>query len=108
MRNLVDRSVREQHASIGRKAISSLELFDACRKRVENTDLKVNAMMAPGTKSLADLVPAGAPATRHALAQLDDDRKQDFVSDVEKILEPYAGPGELRLPTRSHIVIAEP
>lgn len=62
MRNLVDRSARELHALIGRKAVSSLEFFDACRERVENTDLKVNAMMAPGTKSLVDLVPAALEA----------------------------------------------
>lgn len=53
-------------------------------------------------------IAAGAPATRHALAQLSDDRKQDFVAHVEKILAPFAGPDGLRLPTRSHIVIAEP
>lgn len=53
-------------------------------------------------------IAAGAPATRHALAQLGDDRKQDFVADVEKYLEPFAVSNELRLPTRSHIVVAEP
>ncbi len=52
-------------------------------------------------------IAAGAPATRHALAQLDDSRKQEFHADVENILEPFAGPDGLRLPTRSHIVIAE-
>ncbi len=53
-------------------------------------------------------VAAGAPATRHALAKLGDDRKQDFTADVEKILEPFTGPGGLILPTRAHIVVAEP
>ena len=53
-------------------------------------------------------IAAGAPATRHALAQLGDDRKQRFILDVEKILTPSASPDGLRLPTRSHIVIAEP
>jgi hypothetical protein len=62
LRNLVDRSARELHALIGRKAVSSLEFFDACRELVKKTNLKVNAMMAPGTKSLADLVPAALVA----------------------------------------------
>ncbi len=53
-------------------------------------------------------VAAGAPATRHALAKLGDDSKQDFTADVEKFLEPFTGPGGLILPTRGHIVVAEP
>ncbi len=53
-------------------------------------------------------IAAGAPATRHALAQLDVSRKQEFHADVENILEPFAAPDGLRLPTRSNIVIAEP
>jgi len=62
----------------------------------------------PSVAAFIEGIAAGAPATRHALAQLSDHRKQDFVADVGKILEPYAGPDGLRLPTRSHIVIAEP
>jgi ubiquinone/menaquinone biosynthesis C-methylase UbiE len=62
----------------------------------------------PSVAAFIDGVAAGAPATRHALAKLDDNRKQDFVADVEKILEPYAGLDGVGLPTRSHIVIAEP
>jgi ubiquinone/menaquinone biosynthesis C-methylase UbiE len=62
----------------------------------------------PSVVAFIDGVAAGAPATRHALAKLDDNRKQDFVADVENILEPYAGLDGVRLPTRSHIVIAEP
>ena len=62
----------------------------------------------PSVAAFIDAIAAGAPATRHALAQLDENRKQDFVTDVERILEPFAGPGGPQLPTRSHIVIAEP
>jgi SAM-dependent methyltransferase len=62
----------------------------------------------PSVAAFIDAIAAGAPATRHALAQLDENRKQDFVADVERILEPFAGPGGPQLPTRSHIVIAEP
>ncbi len=62
----------------------------------------------PSVAAFIEGIAAGAPATRHALAQLSDDRKQDFVADVENILVPFAGPNGLNLPTRSHIVVAEP
>ncbi len=62
----------------------------------------------PSIAAFIEGIAAGAPATRHALAQLGDHRKQGFVADVEKYLEPYAGPDESKLPTRSHIVVAEP
>ena len=62
----------------------------------------------PSVAAFIEGIAAGAPATRHALAQLGDDRKQGFVTDVEEILEPFAGPDGLQLPTRSHIVVAEP
>lgn len=62
----------------------------------------------PSIAAFIEGIAAGAPATRHALAQLDDSRKQAFAADVENILEPFAVPGGVRLPTRSHIVIAEP
>ena len=49
-------------ALIGRKVPSSLELFDACRERVENTGVKVNAMTASATKSLTNFVPVALEA----------------------------------------------
>ena len=62
----------------------------------------------PSVTAFIEGIAAGAPATRHALAKLGDDRQQDFVSDVTKFLEPFVGPDGLNLPTRSHIVVAEP
>jgi len=53
-------------------------------------------------------VAAGAPATRHALAQLGEDRKQQFVKDVEAILQPYADNSGVTLPTRAHLILATP
>jgi len=43
---LADRSARELRALIGRKAISPVELFEACRQRIERIDPKVNAIVA--------------------------------------------------------------
>lgn len=62
----------------------------------------------PSVAEFIQGIAAGAPATRHALARLSDDQKQDFVADVEKLLAPFTGAAELKLPTRSHIVVAEP
>ncbi len=46
MGELPDRSARELRALIGRKAISPVELFDACCERIEQVDPAVNAMVA--------------------------------------------------------------
>ena len=55
-----------------------------------------------------DGIAAGAPSTRHALVQIPDDRRGDFVEDVKESLEPFVTEDGLELPTRSHIVIATP
>jgi amidase len=46
VRDLVNRSARELRALIGRKAISPVELFEACRDRIECVDPKINALVA--------------------------------------------------------------
>jgi amidase len=43
---LVDRTARELRTLIGRKAISPVELFDACCERIKRVDPAVNAMVA--------------------------------------------------------------
>ena len=62
----------------------------------------------PSVAAFVEGVAAGAPATRHALAQLPDGGQEDFVAHVEEILEPFTGADGLALPTRSHIVVAWP
>ena len=62
----------------------------------------------PSVAAFVEGVAAGAPATRHALAQLPDGGQEDFVTHVEEILEPFTGADGLTLPTRSHIVVARP
>lgn len=46
MEGLPERPARELRALIGRKAISPVELFDACRDRTEKVDPALNAMVA--------------------------------------------------------------
>ena len=55
-----------------------------------------------------DGIAAGAPSARHALVQIPDDRRGDFVAEVKESLEPFVTEDGLELPTRSHIVIATP
>ena len=60
----------------------------------------------PSVEGFIDSLASGAPSTRHALAQLPDEGRQDFVKDVKEILEPYVKENELNLPMRTHVVIA--
>ncbi len=60
----------------------------------------------PSVEGFIDSLASGAPSTRHALAQLPDEGRQDFVKDVREILEPYVKENELNFPMRTHVVIA--
>lgn len=67
----------------------------------------------PSVRAFIDGVAAGAPATRHALAQLSEAERAGFVADIEATLAPYAAdPADpaagIRLPTRAHLVLARP
>ena len=62
----------------------------------------------PSVSAFVDGVAAGAPASRHALAQLLEARKRDFLADVEAILGPYLTGEGVTLPTRAHVVVARP
>lgn len=55
-----------------------------------------------------DALAAGAPSARHALVQIPDDRRGDFVAEVTASLEPFVTGNGLELPMRSHLVIATP
>lgn len=60
----------------------------------------------PSVRAFVDGVAAGAPATRHALAQLSEEERAGFLADVEALLSPYAEAGTLQLPTRAHLILA--
>ena len=60
----------------------------------------------PSVEGFIDSLASGAPSTRHALAQLLDEGRQDLVKDVKEILEPYVKENELNFPMRTHVVIA--
>ncbi len=51
-------------------------------------------------------VAAGAPATRHALAQLSHADRAAFGAEVKRLLTPYEHADGVALPTRAHLVLA--
>ena len=51
-------------------------------------------------------VAAGAPATRHALSQLDPSDREAFTREVDEMLSIYQTGSELRLPTSAHLILA--
>lgn len=81
-------------------------LFEDAGYEIEHfiTDNKIIAF--PSTKLFVDGVAAGAPATRHALAQLEADELDAFVADVDNELAPYKTTEGLKLPTSAHVVLA--
>ena len=60
----------------------------------------------PSARAFVEGVAAGAPATRHALAQLSEPDRAGFLADVEALLSAYADTDALRLPTRAHLILA--
>ncbi len=55
-----------------------------------------------------DGLAAGAPSARHALVQIPEESRGDFVEEVKGSLEAFVTENGLELPMRSHIVIATP
>jgi hypothetical protein len=59
-------------------------------------------------KQFVSGVAAGAPATRHAISQLDSDTYEKFFEMVEELLSEYSSTNGVSLPTLAHIVMAVP
>jgi SAM-dependent methyltransferase len=60
----------------------------------------------PSAAAFVEGVAAGAPATRHAIAQLSEADRDAFVADVGRLLAPYEQPDGIALPTRAHLLLA--
>lgn len=59
-------------------------------------------------KDFVSGVAAGAPATRHAISQLDESAYKIFFKMVEEALSKYSNINGVELPTEAHIVLAVP
>jgi len=57
-------------------------------------------------KEFVSGVASGAPATRHAISQLDASKYEDFFKIVEELLADYSSTNGVKLPTQAHIVLA--
>jgi ubiquinone/menaquinone biosynthesis C-methylase UbiE len=57
-------------------------------------------------KEFVSGVAAGAPATRHAISQLDPNTYEKFFEMVEELLSKYSSTNGVSLPTQAHIVVA--
>jgi len=60
----------------------------------------------PSVKDFVSGVAAGAPATRHAIAQLSPVDHGAFISDVQETLAPYVSANGVALPTSAHLILA--
>lgn len=81
-------------------------LFELAGFEIEYFSTDDMKIAFPSTKQFVDGVAAGAPATRHALAQLEAADLEAFIGDVDVQLAPYKTPEGLQLPTSAHIVVA--
>ena len=59
-------------------------------------------------KEFVSGVASGAPATRHAISQLDTSKYEVFFKIVEELLADYSSTPGVKLPTQAHIVLAVP
>lgn len=86
---------------------------EAARLLITDADLEIERFETaefiatfPSVRSFVDGVAAGAPATRHAIAQLSPEDRDGFLSDVEEILSPYKTDDGVALPTSAHLILA--
>lgn len=91
--------------SMGDPALAEKLIAEAGFRGIE-LQTRERRVAFPSAEAFISGVAAGAPATRHAIARLPDDKRDEFVADVTDILKPYAADYGLSLPTRCHIVVA--
>jgi ubiquinone/menaquinone biosynthesis C-methylase UbiE len=63
-------------------------------------------LMAPSARDFVDWIAAGGPTMRHNIAQLNPDRREDFLQSIERFLAPFTGPAGLRLPSARNVLNA--
>jgi hypothetical protein len=60
----------------------------------------------PSVSDFVNGVAAGAPATRHAIAQLSPPDNGAFINDVQETLAPYVTANGVALPNSAHLILA--
>lgn len=80
-------------------------LFEQTGFEVEHFCTESKIVAFPSTKQFVEAVAAGAPATRHALAQLEAADMEAFIGSVDALLDPYKDAEGLNLPTSAHLIL---
>ncbi len=86
--------------------VEARDLIETAGFAVETFETGIETIGVSSARAFVDAVAAGAPATRHALAQLPSDAFEDFVEDVARRLDPYRTSDGVALPTSAHLVLA--
>jgi SAM-dependent methyltransferase len=63
-------------------------------------------LTAPSARDFVDWIAAGGPTMRHSIAQLNADRREEFMQFIEQFLAPFTDPVGLRLPSARNILSA--
>jgi SAM-dependent methyltransferase len=63
-------------------------------------------LFAPSARDFVDWIAAGGPTMRHSIAQLDPERREEFMQFIEEFLAPFAEPSGIRLPSARNIMAA--
>jgi hypothetical protein len=64
-------------------------------------------MRFPSPQDFVHKLAAGAPSTRHALAKVPDNRRQELIEAVAEELRPYIDAEGVGIPYSSHFLIAK-
>ena len=81
-------------------------LFTEAALEIEHFETAEYLARFPSVRAFVDGVAAGAPATRHAIAQLSESDRHGFLGDVEHSLSPYETGDGVELPTSAHLIVA--
>ena len=88
------------------RIVDARQLFAEAELEIEYFETAEYIARFPSIRAFVDGVAAGAPATRHAIAQLSETDKDGFMEDVENILSPYKTDDGVELPTSAHLIVA--
>ena len=88
------------------KIADARQLFADAKLEIEHFETAEYIARFPSIRAFVDGVAAGAPATRHAIAQLSATDREGFLADVENALSPYQTDDGVELPTSAHLILA--
>jgi len=88
------------------KADDARQLIADAGLEIEHFETAEYLARFPSVRAFVAGVAAGAPATRHAIAQLSEADRGGFLQEVESTLSPYLTEDGVELPTSAHLIVA--